>query len=179
MREKGALRKLSRRMRLRIILGIRGDLFLSRQRCVQERLWHLGWKGENSGSKIWGQILERNGLWSQQREPVSEWSTVLKEFGFCKKDHPSRFPSKDRGRGEGSSSKLSEGSHKNQPLVPWGPSHPSTSSASQPQLLSLGLCWLWNACFSFHSYQDSVSDSSFPQQPGCFLKQILKGSFLC
>lgn len=40
--EKGGVRKLSLRIRFGFILGRNADLFLSRQRCVQDRLWLPG-----------------------------------------------------------------------------------------------------------------------------------------
>lgn len=129
----GASEEIISEHEIRNYLGRRGDLFLSRQRCVQEGLWHLGRKGEDSSSKIWGQILERNWMWSQQRVPMNEWSAVLKEFGFCKKDNPSRFPCKDWGSGRGVIIKALWGLSPNQSLVPWGPSYPSTSPVSQPR----------------------------------------------
>lgn len=143
--EKGGVRKLSPRIRFGFILGRNADLFLSRQRCVQDRLWLPGWKGKISSSKIWGQILGKKANKQNCFGPqgACEW---MQDFSLAR--NLIQMPQQRRGASWGLSEALLE------PAVSSLTSH-STPFTSRLQLLTPVLHWLWKACFLFHSDQES------------------------
>lgn len=136
----------------------------------------LGGKERTPGPGFGGEILERTERGPNNRVPVSEWSAMLKGL----KDHPSRSPSKDRGRGGGSSSKLLRAISK--PVISSLRSIPgsyllSISAPSPSVQASFG-----SGMHAVPSIRTRIlifaSGSSFPQQPGCFLNQSWRSYFL-